>query len=276
LVSGSAVTEFTQQDLIDGAVTYDHTADIPPGDVPPNDEFTFDLSDSQGEGPTGKVFSVSVRPANDPPTVANDTDTTQQGTSVSIAAPGLLENDSDPNGDSLSVSAVNGTASNVGQQITLTSGALLTVGADGAYSYDPNGAFDDLGAGDTGSDSFTYAASDGNGGTGQASVSLTIEGLNGAPVATDDSFSAQEDSTLAVDAPGILGNDSDPDGDLAHPHRGVAAGQRDAHAERRRVVRVRPGTRTLTAPIALRTRSPTETGPPTRPPSRLRSMGFAP
>ncbi|MEF8866619.1 MAG: Ig-like domain-containing protein [Salinibacter sp.] len=217
LVSGSAVTEFTQQDLIDGAVTYDHTADIPPGDVPPNDEFTFDLSDSQGEGPTGKVFSVSVRPANDPPTVANDTDTTQQGTSVSIAAPGLLENDSDPNGDSLSVSAVNGTASNVGQQITLTSGALLTVGADGAYSYDPNGAFDDLGAGDTGSDSFTYAASDGNGGTGQASVSLTIEGLNGAPVATDDSFSAQEDSTLAVDAPGILGNDSDPDGDLLTP-----------------------------------------------------------
>ena len=217
-VEGTAAAEFTQQDLIDGNVTYDHTAGIAPGDVPPDDSFTFDLQDGKGEGPTGNVFSVAVRPANDPPTATSDTDTTQEGTPISAPAPGLLENDSDPNGDALSVSAVNGTDANVGQQITLPSGALLTVEADGAYTYDPNGAFDDLGAGDTGSDSFTYATGDGNGGTGQASVSLTIEGpSNGAPTATADSFSAHEDSTLTVDAPGILGNDSDPDGDLLTP-----------------------------------------------------------
>ena len=213
LVGGTTATEFTQQDLIDGNVAYNHTADIPPGDVPPNDALTFDLKDGRGEGPTGNVFSISVRGTNDPPTVTSDTDTTQQGTPFSTSAPGLLENDSDPNGDPLSVSKVNGNASDVGQEVTLASGALLTVEADGAYSYDPNGAFDGLGGGDTGSDSFTYTASDGNGGTGQGSVTVTIQGGNGAPTAADDSFSAYEDSTLNVDAPGLLENDDDPDGD---------------------------------------------------------------
>jgi len=221
-VGGTAATEFTQQDLIDGAVTYDHTADIPPGDTPPDDAFTFDLSDSQGEGPTGNVFSVSVLAANDPPTAAADADTTQQGTPISIAAPGVLENDSDPNGDPLSVSAVNGSPSDVGQQISLASGALLTIETNGAYSYAPNGAFDNLSDGETASDSFTYTASDGNGGTHQASVSLTIEGLNGAPVAADDSFATYEDSTLTVGAPGVLGNDDDPDGDPLTPTVGAA------------------------------------------------------
>ncbi|WP_263784386.1 Ig-like domain-containing protein [Salinibacter grassmerensis] len=217
LVGGTADTAFTQQDLIDGAVTYDHTANVAPGDVPPDDAFTFDLQDSKGEGPTGIVFPVSVLGTNDPPTAASDADTTQQGGSISISAPGVLENDSDPNGDLLSVSAVNGNASSVGQQVTLASGALLTVEATGAYSYDPNGAFDSLNDGDIGSDSFTYTASDGNGGSAQATVSLAIEGLNGAPVATDDSFATYEDSTLTIGAPGVLGNDNDPDADLLTP-----------------------------------------------------------
>ncbi len=216
-VSGTAAMEFTQQDLIDGAVTYDHTADIAPGDTPPDDAFAFNLQDGTGEGPTGNVFSVSVLGTNDPPTAAADADTTQQGTPISIAAPGVLENDSDPNGDPLSVSAVNGSPSDVGQQISLASGALLTIETNGAYSYAPNGAFDNLSDGETASDSFTYTASDGNGGTNQASVSLTIEGLNGAPVAADDSFATYEDSTLTVDAPGILGNDNDPDADPLTP-----------------------------------------------------------
>ena len=213
LVSGTEATEFTQQDLIDENVTYDHTAGIAPGDTPPDDAFTFDLQDGKGEGPTGNVFSVSVLETNDPPTATSDTDTTQQGTAISVSAPGVLGNDSDPNGDQLSVSAVNGNAPDVGQEITLASGALLTVETDGSYDYDPNGAFSSLAGGETDSDSFTYTAGDGNGGTDQAAVTLTIEGLNGAPVAADDSFSTYEDSTLTVGAPGVLGNDDDPDGD---------------------------------------------------------------
>lgn len=217
LVGGTTATEFTQQDLINDEVAYDHTADVPPGEIPANDEFTFDLKDGKDEGPTGNVFSVTVLATNDPPAVESDADTTQQGTPVSASAPGLLGNDSDPNGDPLSVSEVNGNTSDVGQQVTLASGALLTVEGDGAYSYAPNGAFEDLDGGETGSDSFTYTASDGNGGTSQATVTLTIEGVNGVPVAADDSFLTYEDSTLTVDTPGVLGNDEDPEDDPLTP-----------------------------------------------------------
>jgi len=217
LVSGTEATEFTQQDLNDGNVTYNHTAGVAPGDTPPDDSSTFDLQDSKGEGPTENVFSVSVLATNDPPMATGDANTTQQGTPISVSEPGVLENDSDPNGDPLSVSAVNGNAPDVGQEITLASGALLTARADGSYDYDPNGAFESLSGGETGSDSFTYTASDGNGGTSQASVSLTIEGANGDPIAGDDSFSTSEGSTLTVGAPGVLGNDEDPDGDPLTP-----------------------------------------------------------
>src|SRR5262249_28586975 len=55
---------------------------------------------------------------------------------------GVLGNDSDPDGDSITVTQVNGSAANVGTQIVLASGALLTVNADGTYTYDPNHAFD--------------------------------------------------------------------------------------------------------------------------------------
>ena len=53
----------------------------------------------------------------------------------------------------LSVSAVNGVAANVGVQFALGSGALLTMNADGSYSYNPNGQFNDLVAVETATDS---------------------------------------------------------------------------------------------------------------------------
>jgi VCBS repeat-containing protein len=87
--------------------------------------------------------------------------------------------DSDVDGPALSIAAVNGSAANVGTQITLASGALLTVNADGSYSYDPNGAFNDLaafGSGATnerGSDSFTYTLANGN----TATVTVDIHGV---------------------------------------------------------------------------------------------------
>ena len=63
-----------------------------------------------------------------------------------------------------------------GQIITLASGALLTIGLDGTFDYDPNGQFEALAAGAAGSDSFTYTIDDGAGGTDTGAVSLTIDG----------------------------------------------------------------------------------------------------
>ena len=65
----------------------------------------------------------------------------------------------------------------IGQQVTLASGALLTLNADGTFDYDPNGAFDHLAEGETATDGFAYTVSDGNGGVDTASVTITIDGV---------------------------------------------------------------------------------------------------
>ena len=46
-------------------------------------------------------------------------------------------------------------------------------------------------------------------------MTITVHAVNDAPVAVDDSYSVDEDTPLSVAAPGVLGNDSDADGDSA-------------------------------------------------------------
>lgn len=106
--------------------------------------------------------------------VVNDNSTTINEDSVTTL--NILNNDTDADGDTLVVSKVNSSTANVGSKITLSSGAFLTVNADGTTTYDPNGKFDYLNDGETASDSFTYEASDGNGGTDTATVTIIING----------------------------------------------------------------------------------------------------
>ena len=61
--------------------------------------------------------------------------------------------DSDPDNNTLSVLEVNGSTANVGSQITLASGGLLTVNSDGSFSYTPPAGFSDI-------ETFTYTVSD--------------------------------------------------------------------------------------------------------------------
>ncbi|WP_313512703.1 retention module-containing protein, partial [Pseudomonas sp.] len=109
----------------------------------------------------------------------------------------LLANDSDADGDAIAVTAVNGQP--LGGTITLASGALLTVNADGSFSYNPNGKFDALTAGQVGKDSFIYTISDGHGGTDTATATITIIGTNDAPlIAGDDTGAVVEDAAQPV------------------------------------------------------------------------------
>jgi VCBS repeat-containing protein len=114
----------------------------------------------------------------------------------------------------LTITAVNGEAADVGMQVTLASGALLLVNDDGTFSYDPNGAFEALsgagGATPQGTDSFTYTLN----GTDTATVTITLNGLNDAPVATGETLTAtNEDTAITYAAADLLGNDSDVDVD---------------------------------------------------------------
>ncbi|MEO9651837.1 MAG: Ig-like domain-containing protein [Roseobacter sp.] len=90
----------------------------------------------------------------------------------------VLQNDSDEDGDTLSVESVNGAVGNVGGQITLASGALLTVNENGTFTYDPNGAFDALNDGQSAVDSFTYTATDDSDTSNAATVSITVDGVD--------------------------------------------------------------------------------------------------
>ncbi len=87
----------------------------------------------------------------------------------------VLANDSDPDGDVLTVSSFDGTS---------VLGATIMSGAvDGTFIYDVSGvaAADALGDGETLTDTFDYTVTDGNGGFDTATVTVTVTGANDAP-----------------------------------------------------------------------------------------------
>jgi len=162
------------------------------------DTFTYTVKDSSGETSTATV-TVTIVGENDGPTAVDDKATVQQdGPAVAIA---VLANDTDPDAhDSKTVVSVD-TGETLGQ---------VTIAPDGSgVSYDPNGAFVSLGAGETAADTFTYTMKDGSGATSTATVTVTIVGANDAPTAVDDTATAQEDGpTIAI---AVLTNDTDLD-----------------------------------------------------------------
>ncbi|WP_186775113.1 choice-of-anchor M domain-containing protein [Allorhodopirellula solitaria] len=79
----------------------------------------------------------------------------------------------------------------------------LELQADGTFSYEPSSSFD-------GDDQFEYRMTNARGGFTTAFVTLSG---NHTPVANLDSYTVSEDETLAVAGPGVLGNDTDADGD---------------------------------------------------------------
>ena len=162
---------------------------------------------------TAMVASVPL-PPNTTPTAVDDSGSTDQDTVLNVIASGVMSNDSDPDvGQSLTVVALNGSAIDIGVPITLPSGALLTLNSDGSYSYSPNGVYGYLADGQTATDSFNYTASDSNGGFATATVTITITGLNDAPVSTP--IPAQSNDDADVIALTVAGSFADNDiGDI--------------------------------------------------------------
>jgi large repetitive protein len=175
--------------------------------------------------------------ANVAPVAINDqADVPEHGPA---ATGSVLTNDHDGglDQDVLTVTAVNGNAGVVGQPITLASGAILTLNADGSYVYDPNGAFLSLGAGTTGSDAFSYVISDGNGGLAHATVTLTILGQNDAPVIVNPLTPGIAPANPLHVVPLTAGTDGQPITPLA-----ISGYFQDPDANDPLVLSVRPGT----------------------------------
>lgn len=146
---------------------------------------------------TGDVAGIrAIYPTADrAPVVTADSATVAEDGVLSVAAPGVLGNDSDPDGDPLSASL-----------IFPTTHGELTFGVSGAYSYRPDPDFH-------GVDRFTYRANDGSMSSAPATVTIVVTSVNDAPVATADSASVVVSGLLNVAAPGVLDNDADVDGD---------------------------------------------------------------
>jgi VCBS repeat-containing protein len=160
------------------------------------DSFTYVANDGELDSETATATLIVTRENGAPVAVDDSYAVGEDNTLAVAAAMGVLENDTDPDGDPLQASAV-----------TQPSHGELTLNADGSFDYVPAANYH-------GSDSFTYRVSDGELTSNTATVTITINPVNDAPVARNDSYGVTFETTLAVSAAeGVLANDTDIEGD---------------------------------------------------------------
>jgi hypothetical protein len=153
------------------------------------DSFTYTVSD--GSLTAVGTVAVSVGAVNQPPEPVDDLVSTNEDTPVTF---NVVTNDTDPDGDPLSVVGL------VPDQ--LPTGGTVTCAANGSCTYTPDANFN-------GDDQFQYRVSDGHS-TVDATVEITVAPVNDAPVAVADALTLKEDTTKSVT---VLANDTDADGD---------------------------------------------------------------
>jgi len=136
--------------------------------------------------------TITVTADNDAPIAVDDEYNTNEDIPLTIAATGVISNDSDIDSGTLTA-IVDSDVSN----------GTLTLASDGGFVYTPSLNFN-------GTDSFAYILSDGVL-TDTAIVTITVTAVNDAPIAVNKVYTATESIALTVPAPGVLGNDSDID-----------------------------------------------------------------
>ncbi len=119
------------------------------------------------------VLIDALKQSAQAPIAIADTTNTTSSTSVEI---NVLSNDSDPNDDSLTITKINNSDISLGDKVTLSSGAIVSLTDAGTLAYDPNGQFDLLAPEATDFDTFEYTVGDGNGNFDTATVTVDIIG----------------------------------------------------------------------------------------------------
>lgn len=149
----------------------------------------------------------------------------------------VLTNDTDPDSDTLAVEAINGWPAQVGVPVTLASGGVLTMNANGAFSFDFSNApaYNALTAGQSIQQTFTYTARDAKYNLSSAVATITVNGNTESPVADDETYSdAVEDTAYTVTAAnGVLQGDT-PAGLVTAklvPGKGLALGSVDLQSD---------------------------------------------
>lgn len=194
----------------DGSFTY-----TPAPNYSGPDSFKYVVKDGTTPTPLTSneaTVSITVTAVNDAPVADPDGPyAAVEDTTLNVsAANGVLANDSDV--DSPTFTAV---------LLTQGSKGTVTLAANGSFQYVPN-------PNANGTDTFTYRATDGSAFSPPATVTIQIAPVDDAPIATNDSYSTPEDTTLTRPAAtGILANDQEFDGQsltitkLSDPTHGI-------------------------------------------------------
>jgi hypothetical protein len=153
---------------------------------------SYGIEDSGGLTSAAQIF-ITVNPVNDAPVGVDDSYTIDEDTSLNLPAPGLLSNDYDVDGDSISLDF-----------LTYPQHGWFVLGSTGYFNYNP---FDDW----YGTDSFTYRVYDGMAYSGVVTVTITVTSVNDPPVAVDDYIDIDEDTSVIID---FMANDYDVDDDF--------------------------------------------------------------
>jgi VCBS repeat-containing protein len=172
----------------DGSFTY-----TPNANFSGSDSFTYKANDGTVDSSPATV-NITVTAVDDSPVAVDDSASTAEDTPVTVNAPGVLANDTDVDSGSLTAGSASDPAN-----------GGVTLNADGSFTYTPDANFN-------GADSFTYTASDGTSASNLATVNVTVSPVNDNPDAVDDAYSTTAGVPVTASAPGVLGNDTDIDG----------------------------------------------------------------
>ncbi|HWU86734.1 MAG TPA: Ig-like domain-containing protein, partial [Kofleriaceae bacterium] len=157
-----------------------------------NGAATFQYTITDGTATASATVTLNISGINDPPVATDDTATTLEDTPLAIAGSVLTANDTDPEGQTLTVTAV----------ANATNGTVALAG--GTVTFTPNANYN-------GAASFDYTVSDGAA-TATGHVAVTVTPVNDPPVANADTATTPEDTQLQLPASALLANDTDVDG----------------------------------------------------------------
>ncbi|WDF57682.1 Ig-like domain-containing protein [Flavobacterium sp. KACC 22758] len=183
----------------DGSFTYVHD-----GSETITDSFTYKANDGNLDSNVVTV-EITVNPVNDAPVAVKDEYTVAEDNTVTLTP---LVNDTDVEGDTLSIVSINGTTLTGSAQVITVSNGTVNISASGVITFTPSADFNS-----TTPISFPYVITDGSL-TATANIEITVTAVNDAPVAVKDGYSVNEGGTLTVvTANGVLSNDTDVEGD---------------------------------------------------------------
>ena len=189
ITNAAPSAEISDADLEDilQSITYDHN-----GAATTSGARTLSFQVDDGDATSNiAVSTINVTGTNNTPTAIGNAYNVNEDDGSAVIGNALTDNtgagvDSDPDGDTLSVIPQTSVAG--------STGGLFAISATGQVTFDTNGDFEGLAVGATQVSTFTYQISDGNGGFDAAIISVTVTGVNDAPVADDEAINVDEDT----------------------------------------------------------------------------------